>query len=121
MRWLGIVGLLVAAVALVGRAGAGPVEGSRGQYVKIEKGEKKQFGPERFKGGERACVILKGDHDPVMDLAIIVRDENGRVVAEDEAGGDICAVVWYPAVTASYTIVIENRGGVWNKCWFVMK
>src|SRR4051794_34343473 len=51
-----------------------------------------------FEGGQRACVILKGDHRPIVNLGIEVYDEEKRLVAKDDGVGDYAAVIWYPPV-----------------------
>src|ERR1700722_16281029 len=43
---------------------------------------------ERFAGGDRACVILVGDHNPPGDLGIEVYDQDNRLVAKDDGKGD---------------------------------
>jgi hypothetical protein len=69
---------------------------------------------EIFKGGERACVIVEGDHKPVINLVLEVRDAENKLVARDNAGGDICAVIWYPPRTGAYTIWLENKQNDYN-------
>jgi hypothetical protein len=63
--------------------------------------------PCKFVGNERACVIVEGDHDPVMKLVLKVFDSSDKLVAED-AGGDILAVAWYPPRTQEYFIEITQ-------------
>jgi hypothetical protein len=101
---------------------AGPVEGPQ-QLIgpdafvpatkKTEIGEREfQF---QFKGGERASVVVIGDHIPIVDLEIYVYEVNeqgaeGKLVAQDGGPGlkDRIAVAWYPPRTATYRIVIRN-------------
>jgi hypothetical protein len=103
-----------------GLAVAGPVEGPVRTSVKLDPGAAAKVALE-FKGGERACVILVGDHDPVMDLSISVYDANKRLVTKCDRGGDFCCVVWHPAVTAKYHVEIQSKGRVWNKVYLVIK
>src|SRR5688572_13485812 len=64
----------------------------------------------RFRGGERACVLAIGDHDPVVDIQVSVFDEKGNLVAEEKGNGtpvsDFVAVVWYPPRDADYRIEV---------------
>jgi hypothetical protein len=111
----------MAVLAWSGAAPAGPVEGGRSLGVRLEAHSKTALEPLRFKGNERACVILRGDHDPVVDLAIYVYDEKDNLVAKDDAGGDLCAAIWYPPRTAAYKIVLQCKGDVFNKCYLSIK
>jgi hypothetical protein len=115
---------------------AGPVEGpqqflGRDAFVpstkKTEIGEREyQF---QFKGGERASVVVIGDHRPVVDLELYVYEVNeqgteGKLVAQDGGPGlkDRVGVVWYPPRTATYRIVIRNpseyeeKSNPYNEC-----
>jgi hypothetical protein len=76
---------------------------------------------EAFRGGRRACVIVKGDHRPVVDLAVFVYDANGRLVAKDEGRGDFVTAIWYPPRDATYRIVIQSPGKDYNDCYIVVK
>jgi hypothetical protein len=74
-----------------------------------------------FHGGERACVIVKGDHKPVVDLRLSVYDKKGNLVAKDEGGGDYVAAIWYPPRDAEYRIEIFNPGKEYNDCYVSFK
>jgi len=63
-----------------------------------------------YRGGERACVIVRGDHKPLVPLDVTVLDKNGAVVARDESEGDFLAVFWVPPRTTEYRIVVRNKG-----------
>ncbi len=71
-----------------------------------------------FKAKELAEFALIGDGD--TDLDVIVKDARGRVVAEDTdpitRSSDICVCRWYPDSEQEYTIIIYNRGKVYNLC-----
>jgi hypothetical protein len=99
---------------------AGPIEGIWGSKVQIERSSKLEL-DKKFKGGERACVILVGDHEPVVDLAIYVYDEQHNLVAKDVGGGDFCAAIWYPPRDATFHIVLENKGDEYNVCTLALK
>jgi hypothetical protein len=120
MKCVVFVGPLAMGLVLVAVGWAGPVEGNVGKFQKLQAHEKLKLAPITFRGHQRACVILIGDHDPPAELAIFVYDSQGRLVAKDEHR-DFCAAIWYPPTTASYTIEIENRGEIWNKCRLAIK
>jgi hypothetical protein len=119
--WLLLGGILAGALAGGSPGQAGPFDGGLGTYQKLDGRSKVRLEPIVFKGNERACVIFVGDHEPVVELAIKVYDENNKLVAQDDPGGDFCAAIWYPPRDAAYTIEVENRGDEWNKCWIAIK
>jgi hypothetical protein len=122
MKWLGLAGVLLAvALACHSLGWASPEEGQRSGYVKLEAGAKGRLEKMVFKGNERACVILIGDHEPVVDLVLSIYDSDNNLVTRDDPGGDYCAAIWYPTRDAAYTIEVENRGQQWNKCWIAFK
>jgi hypothetical protein len=109
-------------MAWVTLGNASPVAGGLGKYIKLDgqsKGRIKE--PILFKGGERACVILIGDHDPSVPLAVSIYDEENNLVVRDDPGIDFCAAIWYPPRDGHYYIEVENRGVQWNKCWIAVK
>jgi hypothetical protein len=77
-----------------------------------------------YVGGERACVVLVGDHRPVVDVEIKVLDSKKQVVAHDRGQGparDFAAVVWYPPREETYTIEVCSYGEEYNKCSIAFK
>lgn len=70
-----------------------------------------------FRGQEWAEVAVIGDGDNDLDLYIY--DQNGRLVAKDDDYTDQCYVSFYPYSTASYTIVVKNRGRVYSNYWLL--
>jgi hypothetical protein len=86
---------------------------------------------ERFKGGERACVVVMGDHKPIVPITLVVTDARGQVVAREVSakhagdkhvlGDDVAAVVWYPPRDGEYTITVRNHGEEYNDCWIVFR
>jgi hypothetical protein len=109
------VGLVVVACPLANTSPTGgQFRTSPEKRIKIGAGDKWKAPAITFKGGERACVIVEGDHRPVVDLFLTVYDADGKVVAEDRRGGDLCAVVWYPPVDGDYTLEVHNTGTVFN-------
>ena len=105
----------ILAVLLLGTAPAypGPVGGHyREARTRNQRGTKIEPNlPYKFKdtffANERACIIVEGDHRPVMNLTVKVFDSNKKLVTED-TGGDILAVTWYPPRTEQYTIVVSH-------------
>jgi hypothetical protein len=110
-RWPALLcGGLGAVLLWYNLGGAAPVEGrSAPGIVRVTAFERKAISRTTFKGGERACVIVEGDHKPVIDLVLEIHDEKGNLVARDSAGGDICAAIWYPPRTGVYTVWVENN------------
>jgi hypothetical protein len=97
-------------------AGSGsPLGGSNRKEVTVSEMANVEL-EEKFRGGERACVIVRGDHDPVVNLGLFVYDDKGSLVGKDDGGGDIVAVIWYPPRDATYKIKLRNPGKVYNKC-----
>lgn len=75
----------------------------------------------KFVGGERACVIIQGDHKPIVDVGIEIQDATGRVVAKDTGKGDLAAVVWYPPEDGEYNIVVKNPNRLENDCFVMIR
>ena len=120
---------------------ASPVRGHIGLYVRVEAKDKlviskaTPLGSEgivlgdhlKFRGGRRACVIVVGDHKPIVPVVLEIHDEKGNLIGRSEpgkgventkaAGNDVCAVIWYPPRDAYYRITIHNSGREFNKCW----
>jgi hypothetical protein len=65
-----------------------------------------------FTGGEAAEVAVVGDGSTDLDLYIL--DENGNLIAMDEAASDECYVIWKPNWTGVFYITVLNRGNVYN-------
>jgi hypothetical protein len=146
-RALGLSLLTVGSLLCAGSGQAGSVRGPWGGYITVGGRatlvlNKKSPVPGRgdtalplgdhlkFRAGQRACVILMGDHDPIVPMVVEIRDEAGTVVARDEPGkgvgktdekgNDVCAVAWYPPRDGYYTITIKNPGKAYNKCWLAI-
>lgn len=67
----------------------------------------------RFRGRERAAVIVSGDGD--TDLDLFVYDSNGNLVASDTDGSDDCVCIWTPRYTGTFKIKIKNYGNISNR------
>jgi hypothetical protein len=129
MKALVFVAGLACLLAVADVGTTGPVSGPLSTYRKMDPGSKLRF-EGAFKGGERACVIAKGDHDPPVKLTITVLEikkdpatgeKLETLVARDDLGGDLCSVIWYPPRTGRYAVVIASNSGVWNKVWLCIK
>lgn len=103
----------------------GPAQSRPGKYYEIPAARGSEPTAlelsEKFVGGERACVFVRGDHQPIVPLDITVFDKEGAVVASDESSKDFVAVFWVPARTAEYRIVVRNHGREFNKVYIVRK
>jgi len=65
-----------------------------------------------FKGGERAEILIKGDHD--TDLDLYVYDENGNDICKDTDSTDTMYCRWSPRWTGKFRIEIRNLGSISN-------
>jgi|SRR5262245_4043474 len=105
---------------LVGIGDGSPLTGKRAFAERIPGADSHIF-REKFRGGQRACVIVRGDHKPVVNLALSVYDAKDELVAEDRGGGDYVAVIWYPPRDALYKIKVHNPGIEYNDCYISLK
>src|SRR5439155_17224830 len=122
-----VVGALLLGVA---PAASSPVQGHRREPMPAQDGQQKKavLYPDRsytftdtFRANERACIIVEGDHEPPMDLKIVVQDSQQNVVAQDTSGGDFVSAIWYPPRQQQYTITITGNGSVENYLYIVVK
>ena len=65
-----------------------------------------------FRGGVEAWVYVSGDGD--TDLDILVYDENGNFVCDDESCDD-SGCTFTPRWTGKYKIKVVNKGNVYNQ------
>jgi len=65
-----------------------------------------------FRASQLAEVAVSGDGDTDLDLYIY--DSNGNLIAYDEGYTDDCYVSWVPRWTGTFSIVVRNRGRVYN-------
>jgi hypothetical protein len=120
-------------LALVPFSSGAPTTGTSWAYRKIEAGTEsggKITEPGNwqlskvFVAGQRACVIVVGDHKPVVDVEIKVYDSRKNLVAYDkgsEPAQDFAAVTWYPPREEKYQIVINSYGSAYNLCSVAIK
>jgi len=66
-----------------------------------------------FRANELAEILVVGDGD--TDLDLYVYDINGNLIAYDEDYTDRCYVNFVPLRTLPFTIVVKNRGRVYNQ------
>jgi len=115
---------------------AGPVDGPSSFRLQVPSTKGEQVGEaefvREFRGGQRACVIVVGDHDPVVELEVRVYETEkdstaeGKLVARDGGGKDVLGAVWVPARTGPYRIVILNPSpfgpkNPYNRCYIAVK
>jgi hypothetical protein len=111
---------------LSGLGQSAPLNGSRAFSKKISGQDEYEFS-DVFQGGQRACVLVKGDHKPPVDLKLTVHDGEGKLVGQDV--GDFAAVIWYPPRDGTYTIRIFNPGyeppepgdPIYTECYIAVK
>lgn len=63
-----------------------------------------------FRGGEKASILVVGDGDTKLRLAVY--DENDNLIEVDS--GTTCLVSWIPKWTDKFTIKVRNLGFVYN-------
>jgi hypothetical protein len=127
---------IVALLAALGAAVAGPVDGPTSMELRVPASKPGEIGEadftREFKGGQRAAVIIVGDHRPVVDLEVRVYETSKdsteeKLVARDGGGKDILGAVWIPARTGSYRIVIRNPSeykpdtNPYDKCYIAIR
>ena len=92
---------------------AGSITGPKTTVTSVNAFGRDVFNPVTFVGGQVAVVLVSGDGD--TDLDLYVYDESGALVAVDDDGTDSCVVSFVPSRTGRYTIVVRNRGFVYNR------
>src|SRR5262245_13291203 len=65
-----------------------------------------------FYGSEQADILVVGDHN--TDLDMFIYDENGNLILSDTNYTDPCAASFVPLWTGPFTIVVQNRCGLYN-------
>jgi hypothetical protein len=121
MRRLVLFGTLAVLLAIAGSGNSSPIKGKHAASDQRIGGKSRLALKMEFRGGERACVIVQGSHNPVVDLVVTVLDATGKVVAKDDGGGDFVAAIWYPPRTAVYGIQILNAGEEDSTCYISLK
>lgn len=120
-RILGLALLLLLAAVPLGLAS--PLTGAWAKYIEV--GPDGWTDAKQFRGGERATVLVVGDHLGTTSLHLIVKDAKGTVIAEDKGkdqpAGDMVAIIWYPPRDGEYRIELRNPGGAVNKCYIAIK
>jgi hypothetical protein len=112
---LSVIGACILAAACVnGGAEGGPARVSRriDPYDSISDRRK-------FKGRERASVLLEGAGNTDLDLYVF--DEQGNLIAWDDSPLDGCAVEWYPEKAARYSIEVRNTGPMIGEAFIMIR
>lgn len=92
---------------------AGPVGGPTARELRLLPAGDTPYAVEfalKFTAGQRACIIVRGDHKPPVPLEIAVYGSDAQLVAEDKSDQDILAAIWTPARTGEYRVVLRNYG-----------
>lgn len=128
--FLGVFALL----GLVPVGVGSPVEGPSGASKRVPAGTVGEGGKitepgilefsKVYAAGQRACVIVIGDHDPVVDVEIKVYDSKNNLIVQDRGQGpaqDFAAVMWYPPRQETYRVAVHSYGKEFNKCYIAIK
>ncbi len=79
----------------------------------------------RFKGSERAVVLVRGSNHAGAGLHLTVHDADGKLVTEEKGKDppvpDMVAVFWYPPRDGDYRIEIRNLDARANECYITIK
>ena len=125
------VGLAMLALAPLGQGA--PVNGTSWAYEKVTAGTIRDgvvsepgclHFNKTYVAGQRACVVVIGDHDPIVDVEVKVYDAKSNLVAHDRGDGsarDFAAVMWYPPRQEAYRIEVCSFGKDYNKCSVAFK
>lgn len=92
---------------------AGHLGGPRAAYGEIVHARSSVQYHTTFVGSYLAEVAVVGNGDTDLDLYIY--DEFGNLIVADTLPGDVCYVSWVPRWTGSFTVVVMNRGPVYNE------
>lgn len=122
MRSIGFASIL-ALLALVPLGVGSPTRGTE-SFVGQVVGADGWTDTRHYRGGERASVLVIGDHKEVPQLEVTVYDAKGAVVATDKTSNrlvsDMVGVVWFPPRDGDYRIVVRNPDSP-NKCYIAIK
>jgi hypothetical protein len=68
----------------------------------------------RFRGGERATVLARGNDNSPANLQLTITDAAGNVVTQTQGknppNAAMVAAFWYPPRDGEYTIEVRNSG-----------
>lgn len=117
-----LAGLLLVGMVLLAdwhtSAGA-PIAGRRSLKSKFNSSGAIEF-KEKFRGGERACVVVRGNNAK-DDLILQVFDPDGQAVVDVQNKGDLIAGIWYPPRDATYLIKVASREAASQTCYIALK
>jgi hypothetical protein len=126
-----VVGLAFLSLTPLGRGA--PVTGTSWSFEKVAPGTVRNgtvtdpgslHFPKTYVGGQRAAVIVIGDHNPAVDIEVKVYDDKNQLVAADRGTGpakDFAAAVWYPPRQATYRIEVYSYGTEYNQISIAFK
>lgn len=122
-RLAALVGLLFVGFVSIGVAG--PITGGFAKQEKIGTGSDAWKTTQRFRGGERAAVLVANKSEAAARFHIAVYDAKGNLVVEDKnqesSKEDLVSVFWYPPRDAEYRVEIKNLDGRTNACFVTFK
>ena len=104
---IGLAVMLVAGTAIAGRVG-GPM--SNRDTVLAYSSDTYSV---TFQGRETAQILVAGDGSSDLDCAAY--DNNGNLVALDNDSTDTCLLLWMPAWTGKFRVVVRNMGDTDNE------
>ena len=101
-----------------------PIAGGGAKFEKV--GAVSWTSTIRFRGGERATVLVANKDSDKGHFHVLVFDAKTNVlVAEDKnkeaSKEDMVGVIWYPARDADYRIEIKNLEPAINSCYVTIK
>ncbi len=116
-------GIAVLFLAFVSICAAGPLSGGFATQEKVGGDPWKTT--QRFRGGERAAVLVANKSDKSSHFHITIYDAKGNLVAEDKnpepSQEDLVSVFWYPPRDGEYRVEIRNLEGRINGCFVTFK
>ena len=70
-----------------------------------------------FEGGRVARIGVNGDGDTDLDCYLL--DEYGNEILRDDDYSDTCLMEWTPSWSGDFTLLIRNRGRVYNRYYLL--
>ena len=120
MRTIVLFGLM-SLLALAPFVFSGPIP--YGALERAEVGEWKKT--QRFRGGERATVLARGEEKSTASLQLTITDEKGNIITQANAkkmpNPAAVACFWYPPRDGDYTIEIKNANPKVNTVYVTIK
>lgn len=92
--------------AVVGATG-----GQASTFERVQANDNDQY-KKFFFAGLKAGAAISGDGD--TDLDLYVYDDNSNLICSSESAGDDESCTWTPRYVGEFTIIVKNRGSVYN-------